>query len=326
MTLPDTWQALARAIVGEPELAPPDVVRAAGVDLEQARQLWRSLGFPPVADDERSFTQHDLAMLVSVRALRERGTDLGEILQLTRTMGRAFSRVAEAQVATLHLAERQTDLAAIAGVVPEIERFVSYAWRRHLLAALFRAAAGDALTGSRRVVGFADLVGFTEIAQHLSEGELSQLVERFEAIAYERITELGGRIVKTIGDAVMFAVDDAHTAASIALALSDACAAEILLPDVRIGLAVGPTVAYEGDIFGQTVNLASRLVTLARPRTVLLSDELGIELATDPAFTLHRLRPKLKGLGRVQAWVVRPATADDLRKREKTRGRKPAST
>ena len=43
MTLPDTWQTLARAIVGDPEFAPPDVVQASGVDLEQARQLWRSL-------------------------------------------------------------------------------------------------------------------------------------------------------------------------------------------------------------------------------------------------------------------------------------------
>ena len=115
----------------------------------------------------------------------------------------------------------------------------------------------------------------------------------------------------------MFAVEDAHGAATIALALTDACAAEPLLPDIRVGLAVGPTVAYEGDLFGQTVNLASRLVTLAHPSTVLVSDELGSELAKDPAFSLHRMRPKLKGIGRVQAWALRPAVARP--KRERTR-------
>jgi adenylate cyclase len=308
MTLPDGWRTLARLLMGEPELAPPELIRAAGGDLDQARQLWRSLGFPPVANDERSFTRHDLDMLVAVRTLADQGTDFAQILQLARTMGRSLARVAEAQVAALHLTDRGADVATIGALVPDVERFVTYVWRRHLLAALFRAdAADETLGGARQIVGFADLVGFTEVAQHLSEGELSELVERFEGIAYERIPELGGRIVKTIGDAVMFAVDEAHHAATIALALVDACAAEPLLPDLRVGLAVGATVAYEGDLFGQTVNLASRLVTLARPRTVLVSDELGAELAKDPAFTLHRLRPKLKGIGRVQAWALRPA-------------------
>jgi len=209
-------------------------------------------------------------------------------------------------VAALSAGSTAPDVEALVPRVARLEPFLGYVWRRHLVAALFRTSAAHAASeGTRMVVGFADLVGFTEIAAQLGSAELSAFVERFEAHAYERIPAFGGRIVKTIGDEVMFAVADGQSAARIALALVAAYAADAMLPDVRVGLASGPTVAYEGDLFGSTVNLASRLVALAHPGTVLVSDELGEELAGDPAFALRRLRPRLKGLGRVRAWVLR---------------------
>jgi adenylate cyclase len=307
MELPDKWRALARALIGEPELVSGEIATRAGVPLEEARHLWRAMGFPPVADDERMFTRADLEMLTAVRALVEHGTPVEQVTVLTRVMGQSLARIADAQVSALDLGNPDLDVDAIGTLVQQIERFLSYIWRRHLIAALLRAiAAGTALAGARQVVGFVDLVGFTGVAEHLTAGELSELVERFEAHAYERIPGVGGRIVKTIGDAVMFAVDGPHDAAAIGIALVQAYAADPLMPDVRVGLAIGPTVAYEGDLFGQTVNLASRLVTLAKPGTVLVSDELGQALATDEAFVLKRLRARLKGIGRVRAWVLRP--------------------
>jgi adenylate cyclase len=311
MELPERWQALARALIGEPELVPGEIARRAGVPLEQARHLWRAMGFPPAADHDRLFTQADLDALAAVRALIERGTPPEQATVLTRVMGQSLARIADAQVSSLHLADPEIDVDALKALVPQIEGFLSYIWRRHMIAALLRAIAGaTAVAGGRQVVGFVDLVGFTAVAEHLTAGELSELVERFEAHAYERIPGGGGRIVKTIGDAVMFAVDEPHDAAAIGLALVQACAADPLLPDVRVGLAIGPTVSYEGDLFGQTVNLASRLVTLAKPRTVLVSDELGEALTADGAFALRRLRARLKGLGRVRAWVLRPSVRE----------------
>ena len=114
--------------------------------------------------------------------------------------------------------------------------------------------------------------------------------------------------MKTIGDEVMFAVAVGGFAADIALALVDACARDSLVPDVRIGLASGPTLSWEGDLYGPTVNLACRLVNFARPGTVLISDELGARLADDPRFDLRHLRPvRLQGIGRVRPWVRRRA-------------------
>jgi adenylate cyclase len=65
-------------------------------------------------------------------------------------------------------------------------------------------------------------------------------------------------------------------------------------------------LAWEGDVYGNTVNLASRLVGIANPGTVLLSYELGQRLNTDAAFSVHEIREtKLKGIGRTKLWVLR---------------------
>jgi adenylate cyclase len=306
MSLADDWRALSRALLGEPALTPADVAVATRVDLEQARRLWRTLGFPPIADDDRVFTTADVEMLAAVRDIIASGTAPELVVQLARVIGQSLARVADAQVTALVDGAAATDPDVLVPLAGELERFLGYVWRRHLVAALFRTtAARSAPAGARLVIGFADLVGFTEIAAQLGESELAAFVERFEARAYELVPAGGGRVVKTIGDEVMFAADDPRAAARIALGLVDAFASDAILPDVRVGLASGATVAFEGDLFGQAVNLASRLVTLARPGTVLVSEEVGAELAGDAAFVLRRLRPRLKGLGRVHAWVLR---------------------
>jgi adenylate cyclase len=152
------------------------------------------------------------------------------------------------------------------------------------------------------------LVGFTAFSQALDARELAAMVDRFEAVAYEHNPERGGRIVKMIGDEVMFAVDDYAVAAEIALSLVEAHVRDAQLPDIRVGLSSGPTLSWEGDVYGPTVNLASRLVNLARPRTVLLSDGLGRQLRGHPGFTLRHLRPvSLQGIGSVRVWVLRRA-------------------
>ena len=108
-----------------------------------------------------------------------------------------------------------------------------------------------------------------------------------------------------IGDEVMFVVDNVADAARIGLALADAYADDDLLSDVRVGLACGPVLLRDGDYFGPTVNLAHRIVNIANPGTVLMSDEFHAALVEQAPgeFTGQSLRPRLlKDLGRVQLW------------------------
>ncbi len=312
--MPDELERLARTLIGEPVYTPPEVASSSGVSLDEARRLWRALGFPPVPDDARVFTATDVEMLRAAQGVVEQGVAPPELLlQMTRITGQALARIAEAQVSAGAAALPDLDAAVTlaASVAPVMEPFLAYVWRRHLLAALARAGTTTAHPGGAAVVvGFADLVNFTAFSQRREAAELAAVVNRFETLAYEQIPEHGGRVIKMIGDEVMFAVDVPAAAAAIALGLVEACARDPALPEVRVGLALGPVLAWGGDLYGPTVNLASRLVDRARPGTVLASEELGQVLGDDPALTLRHLRPdSLKGIGRVRMWVVRRAAA-----------------
>jgi adenylate cyclase len=309
MALSNDPGLLIELLLGRQELTPPDVARVAGVDLEETRRLWRALGFPPVPDDAPVFTQADAAGLTIVRRILERtGLDAAVLVQLARVTGRSLAILADAQAATI-MGGRGSPIDIDPALVPDLERSIAYVWRRHLLAAVRRRAERPGETEEMLTVGFADMVGFTALSQALDPADVAAMVDRFEATAYEHIPQRGGRLIKLIGDEVMFATADAGSAADIALGLVEGHAGNPDLPDVRVGLARGPTVSWEGDLFGPTVNLASRLVNVARPGAVLVSDALGTELLERTDLDLRHLRAvRLQGIGRVRSWVLRRKT------------------
>jgi adenylate cyclase len=154
-------------------------------------------------------------------------------------------------------------------------------------------------------------------------------VSRFEDVAHDTVTALGGRVVKMIGDEVMFVTETATDATRIALALAEAYADDELLSDVRVALAVGPVLVQDGDFYGPGVNLASRAAGIAAPGSVLVSDEFHATLLAEiedgpsvpsssgpPAageFAFKALRPRpVKDLGRVQLWAVHRPGAEPL--------------
>jgi adenylate cyclase len=176
-----------------------------------------------------------------------------------------------------------------------------------------RPAVCDDGPGLTLSVLFADLVFFTALSQQLSEHALASVVSRFEELAYDVVAARGGRVAKMIGDEAMFVVDDVRQAADVALDLSAAYAEEEELSNVRVGLAYGRVLAREGDYFGPVVNLASRIVGIARPATVVVSDVVHDALADDGAFEWRPLRFRyLKDIGRVQLWVIsRPEPVEE---------------
>ena len=133
------------------------------------------------------------------------------------------------------------------------------------------------------------------------------MVARFEELAHDTVVALGGRVVKMIGDEVMFVVPTANGAAQIGLSLAEAYAGDDLLSDVRVALAIGPVLVKDGDFYGPVVNLASRLVNVAHPGTVLISDEFRDALDAEGTTEIDTrpLRTRnLKDLGRVQMWKL----------------------
>jgi len=202
--------------------------------------------------------------------------------------------------------------AKLADIADDLEPLLVYAWRRHLSAAISRmitdAEPIEDQPGVVRSVGFADLVSFTRLVRRLSERELAQMVQRFEALASDVVTAHGGRVIKTVGDEVLFVAIGAAPAAAIALDLVEAMAEDDVLPDVRVGMAGGRVISRLGDVFGNTVNRASRLTAVARPRTVLVDDSTAASLASTSGFEMSALRRRnLRGIGPVTPWVLRRA-------------------
>jgi adenylate cyclase len=296
-----------------------EVAELTGVDLATLERFWRALGFPNVDDDDPSFTDLDLEavrLFQGMQALGAARTDTA--LQLARVIGSSMSRIAEAELVPGDIVSNEIDpvlaadaFASVADItIPAMARLLEFVWRRQVAAGIQRSMlmrSHGVAPGVSPVlaVGFADMVGFTLLSQHLSDQELAAVVRRFEELSHDIVTGLGGRVVKMIGDEVMFVVSSAADAARIGLNLADAYADDDLLSDVRVGLAFGPVLLSDGDYFGPTVNLAHRIVNIGNPGTVLISDEFHTALmAVAPdEFTAQALRPRLlKDLGRVQLW------------------------
>ena len=282
--LPDLTNAVEvveRFLLGEqPGLTRVQVAERAGVPLEMAVQLWRLLGFAAGDDDEVAFTPADVEALRASSDLVKLGI-LSDDSQaaLVGTWGRSFARLAEWETTLLANVAgadedpeaRLNDLAV--EVLPRVEALQSYIWRRHLASAssrLVAVQAGSTSAGDQAVC-FVDIVGYTSRSKSLDESELVAWLEGFEDAATGVVVDHGGRIIKTIGDEILYGADDPAAAAEIALLLTERGEdPDDPFPSVRAALAYGEVVSRLGDVFGPVVNIASRLTSLARPGTVLV--------------------------------------------------------
>ena len=312
---------LEAALLGAPcELDRDEVSAAAGVPELEARAMWNALGFPVVAAGEKAFTQRDVEALRSAVELREGGlVDDDTLLVLARSMGQGLARMAEAHVdvfrelaSDMTLEEATaTALYSAEEVLPRLEQLVVHVWRRQFAAATGRAFAAATRHGRPEVaVGFVDIVDFTASTRTWDSATLEQMLERFERETALRVTAFGGRVVKTLGDEVMYVADDAVSAVEVALDTVAAHCADDDLPDVRAGVAIGPVLERLGDVFGQPVNLASRLVDEARPRSVLVDVEVAEALEregmVDGSYVLKRLRRRsVRGYKALTPYLLR---------------------
>jgi adenylate cyclase len=126
---------------------------------------------------------------------------------------------------------------------------------------------------------------------------------RFEAMAWDEVTEAGGRLVKLVGDEAMFVCPPTVGAAKAAGSILAQCGSDDL-PRARAGIAAGKVFVRGGDYFGDVVNLASRLVDTAPPNTILVDETYRRMLEErDAQFALEAIEPRdLKGIGRTQVW------------------------
>jgi adenylate cyclase len=314
----DLVQLLVGRVIlpGRPYLALAEAATAAGIDRALALRFWLALGFADPGD-EPIFSDYDVAAFrfatdgVAAEAY-------ARVIEQSRVLASAMATVAEVWTddlvdVAMDLAGAGTDGMTIADRLVadlDLERLagaLDYVFRRQLFAALQRRIAYEDPTEHQpMIVGFADLTGFTRLSQNVSDDELADLVRRFEAVTRDAIAAGGGRAIKSIGDEVLFTVPEATEGVELALDLVHAVADDDVLPPMRIGLAWGEVIRQDGDVYGPTVNRASRLVDLARAGAVIV--DANVRDALDDDADRFRIRPlgrrRLKDIGAVRIYAV----------------------
>lgn len=321
---PLTRADLERAILREePVYTAAEVAGGDAEVLEQSRRLWRALGFAEYPGDDVAYTQGDAGALATLRAAIDSGIlDFDTALNLTRAVGQTIARLADWEVATLvpKLDEIEAGpdatgsrlgaaLRMVETVNGPFEALLVYAWRRHLAASVARVEAlgsdDEDLKTQEVTVGFADIVAFTALSNEIGEERVGDLIELFESRCSDVVAAHGGRVIKSLGDSVLFVVEDAVRAHHIAEGIITVIGRDPRMPDVRLGLASGAVVMRLGDVFGPPVNMASRLTGVARRNRVII-DEATAALLPAGEFETRRLpaRP-VRGFGLVEPIAVR---------------------
>ncbi|NYD79220.1 adenylate cyclase [Arthrobacter cupressi] len=331
-----------RLLGGERTLRRREVAAAAGVSLLSARKLWRALGFPNFGDEDVAFTEQDLSALSTILDLVRAGKLTEEAaISVTRAIGQMTDRMVVWQVEALiedmvmqqgipDAVARKRLVSELPNLLDAMEEILVYSWRRQMNAGVqrlaVRAEAGlraseagregdedDAPLPLARAVGFADLVSYTSLSRRMNEKTLAQMVQRFENKCAEIISVGGGRLVKTIGDEVLYIAETPAAGAEISLALSRAFSEDEILPQARVAMVWGRILSRLGDIYGPTVNLAARLTALAEPGTVLVDQTTAAALGQDERFVLDpQATENVRGFGEITPVVLSPGRGKGL--------------
>ena len=284
----------ATRIIGKPA-GLNELATAAGVSVEDATEAVRALGLPP----EGRLLPSEAAALLHEFAVARRVFSEEAVLHFARVIGSSLDRIAEAAGALFRLnveapmlSEQPSELAlarigrASIASLDTVTESLGPVLRAHFLLAVERTREADRMRDAdsdadeepvAMAIGFVDLVGFTPVSSSAPARELLDLLLAFERHAHELVQAHGGRVVKLIGDEVMFAAVDPGDACRIADGLFREFAGRTDLTP-RAGIAWGDVLAHGGDYFGGVVNIASRIADIAVPWEILLAPEVAVRV------------------------------------------------
>jgi adenylate cyclase len=311
------------ALGGEAKYTARELAEKVDLSVEFISRQRRALGLPRPDPDEKILGDADRDALKTLKGLLDAGIPEEAVHETAVVIGESMARIADAsrQVvgrALVRPGDTERDLGlraaeASRALVPLMSDQLEYVYRLHLLEQLRNTVVDQAslrageMRGAHEVtVAFADLVGFTKLGEGLPPEELGGVVGRLTQMAVEA-TEPPVRLVKTIGDAAMIAGPDPGDVVDAALRLVQMAEDEGRdFPNIRSGVATGVALDRAGDLYGSPVNVASRITGVARPASVLGTEEVR-DAAEDQFRWTPAGRKKLKGVkGPVAVYRARP--------------------
>jgi adenylate cyclase len=246
------------------------------------------------------------------------GFDAVAIQQLLRATGDSVGRIAETEAAWWRSQVIAPALAA--GVRPDTyvapavaDRMSALAeramiemyrlqqtrtWTTNIIEGFEQILAGAGLHSKLEhppAMCFLDITGYTRLTQERGDAAAADLATGLATLVQRTSLRHGGRPVKWLGDGVMFHFRDPGPGVEAALEMV-AGVSEAGLPPAHVGLHAGPVIFQEGDYYGQTVNVASRIAEYARPGEVLVSQEV-VDASAGAPVAFREIGPvELKGV------------------------------
>ncbi len=262
------------------------ISRESGVPAPYLRAILLALGNPNPRPRERRYSEEDLQAAQALAVFLAAGLPREELLEVARVLGQSMAQAAAAirlfiANALIQPGDSEHELgmryvAAVEQLAPQLTPVLEYQLRLHLREQATRDVISrtereaGAVSNTREVgVCFADLSGFTRLGEHVPVEQFGALGARMAALCME-VAQPPVELVKTMGDGGMFVCTDVDALLDATRALAQSVEHEgEQLPAMRAGVAFGPAVSRLGDWFGATVNRASHLVDIAKPRTIL---------------------------------------------------------
>lgn len=287
-------------VVEHGSLTAMDLAARAGVSIEELVVLYRTLGIDIDDPDVQVFEEAEVQLVELLSAIAQafQGPASSEVL---RAIDDGLSTMASASIAAFvgtveaDLAEAGDELEWARGVTTVGELGLEVAgglrplFRHHLRRAIAHQRESMRRVDQRQLselsVGFVDLVGYTSITAEMDVETLVEFTNRFRSRAHEVVGAEGGRVVKHIGDEIMFSSLDAGRACRIGLELVRSFGEEGSRP--RGGVAYGPLLARYGDLYGPLVNLASRLADAAVPGELLAPAGIAADIPAGSGVSLE---------------------------------------
>jgi adenylate cyclase len=181
------------------------------------------------------------------------------------------------------LTQKYMEQRIVSGIVDGLEGYLAH-----------RGLVSRDARQTRHAVVFTDLSGYTRLTEVRGDEVAAGVAATLQQLAESTAREHEGRLVKLLGDGAMLHFRDAGQAVRAGVALVRDLGADVEL-DARAGVAAGPVVERDRDLFGRTVNLAARIAEQAGPGEVLVTEDVT-KAATDEAISFDTLgETRLKG-------------------------------
>ena len=268
-----------------------------GVSMDLLRALREAHGFAEPEPEDRA-REDEVTSVPAIELLLSFGIEPEAIEAMLRTYGEGLRTIVETETdwyrteVELPLLESgMTEVEMLAAqadigsrISPVLEQALMSIYHGQQEHAWVKSAVEDVEAALERAglfrpvrrppaVSFLDITGYTRLTEERGDEAAAELATKLATRVRGSSREHGGQAVKWLGDGVMFYFPDPGDGVLAALEMVEGVAADAL-PPARVGIHAGPVVFQEGDYFGRTVNIASRIAEYARPREVLVSQEV----------------------------------------------------